>query len=134
MRGPIAIISLIIVVCAACSSAPAQNATGPRLVGESTLAPSEPALPTASSNGRRTPTFDPAASPPATATQPLEVISPLEQVTVDAGFVLVTPTLPPSKTPTTTITPTVTITPSQPVTPTITVTATATAPAPRWPP
>ncbi len=56
-----------------------------------------------------------------------EVLSPLQISTVDADFILVTPTLPPSKTPTTT--PTITTTPTVSPTPTITVTATATAPA-----
>jgi hypothetical protein len=54
-----------------------------------------------------------------------EVLSPLQQVTVDANFVLVTPTLPPSKTPT--LTPTQSLTPTTTPTATTTVTVTATA-------
>jgi len=54
-----------------------------------------------------------------------EQVSPLQQVTVDADFVLVTPTLPPSKTPTRT--PTMTQTPTVTPTPTLTGTASATA-------
>lgn len=50
-----------------------------------------------------------------------EIVSPLERVTVDAAFVLVTPTLPPSKTPTQTPTqtqtPTITPTPANSATP-----------------
>lgn len=53
-----------------------------------------------------------------------EVLSPLENITVEAQFVIVTPTLPPSKTPTQT--PTFTPTPTLTPTPTPTSTATAT--------
>ncbi|MBC7871332.1 MAG: hypothetical protein H7Y09_10885 [Chitinophagaceae bacterium] len=57
-----------------------------------------------------------------------EINSPLQVATVAADFVLVTPTLPPSKTLTQTLTPTLTqtLTPTITITPTITVTATAT--------
>ncbi len=58
-----------------------------------------------------------------------EINSPLQVATVAADFVLVTPTLPPSKTLTQTLTPTITetLTPTITITPTITVvTATAT--------
>ncbi|GAB1421237.1 hypothetical protein MASR2M15_13890 [Anaerolineales bacterium] len=53
-----------------------------------------------------------------------EVVSPLDNVTIDAAFVLITPTLPPSKT--ATQTPTFTQTPTLTRTPTVTVTATTT--------
>ena len=55
-----------------------------------------------------------------------EIISPLDEATIPADFVLVTPTLPPSKTPTTT--PTMTVSPPPSQTPTMTVTSSATAP------
>jgi len=51
-----------------------------------------------------------------------EIVSPLDIVTVPSDFVLVTPTLPPSKTPTQTATMTLEPPPSQ--TPTVTVTST----------
>ena len=114
--GLIAFISLIALV--ACSTNPAPNqGGGPRLVGESALEPTVP-LPTRAIS----------ATPERTATQPtLEVVAPLQQVTVDADFVLVTPTLPPSKTPTST--PTISATPTESPTPTVTVTSTATSQA-----
>lgn len=58
----------------------------------------------------------------------LEINSPLQLATVPADFVLVTPTLPPTKTTTQTPTQTQTLTPTQSPTPTITITATATIP------
>lgn len=64
----------------------------------------------------------------ATSDVPVEVVdenpNPLQRVTFEADSVLVTPTLPPSKTPSET--PTQTLTPTQTMTPTITVTASAT--------
>jgi len=54
-----------------------------------------------------------------------EILSPLQQITVDANFVLVTPTLPPSKTPT--LTPTQSLTPTQTPSPTSTLPVSATA-------
>ena len=113
-------ITLVITLLAlvACSANPAPNeGGGPRLVGESALQPTEPLA---------TRIISP--TPERTATQPtLEIVSPLEQVTVEADFVLVTPTLPPSKTPTST--PTISATPTESPTPTVTVTATATSQA-----
>lgn len=55
-----------------------------------------------------------------------EIISPLDQVTVPSNFVLVTPTLPPSKT--ASATPTMTTQPPPTQTPTVTVTSTSTQP------
>jgi hypothetical protein len=101
---------LLLVLLAACAGE--QPAIGPRLVGDVTLAPPGTALPTRV-----------LSATPALPT--LEVPSVLQAVTVDASFVLVTPTLPPSKTPT--LTPTQSLTPTQTLTPTTTVTATATA-------
>lgn len=94
----------------ACSAT--QDVQGPRLVREVTLPPSTNALPT------RFLTATPAPVTP-------EVLLPLLPVTVPADFVLVTPTLPPSKTPT--LTPTMTLTPTATLTPTTSATATATA-------
>lgn len=107
----------ILFLLAACGSqSPAVN-TGPRLVMDVTLAPTTPVV---------TRVLSP--TPLVTATPPTrEVLSPLELPTVDADFILVTPTLPPSKTPTQT--PTITTTPTQSPTPSVTVTATATLPA-----
>jgi hypothetical protein len=84
---------------------------GPRLVREVTLAPATADLPTL------VVTHTPIRTP--------EIISPLQQVTIEADFVLVTPTLPPSKTPTQT--PTFTQTPTVTMTPSSTATATATS-------
>lgn len=95
----------------ACSPLMGDIADGPRLVQESTLAPTATPL---ISEGRGTPTPSPLPPTP----QP-EVVSPLQEITLDAQYILVTPTLPPSKTPTRTPT----VTPS----PTFTVTASATA-------
>ena len=55
-----------------------------------------------------------------------EIVSPLDKVTLPADFVLVTPTLPPSKTPSQT--PTMTSEPPPSQTPTVTVTSTQTQP------
>lgn len=86
--------------------------SGPRLLSEVTVG---------AANEEPLPTLVVTATPVRVTP---EIISPLNQVTVDADFVLVTPTLPPSKTPT--ITPTHTYTPTQTLTPTSTSTATAT--------
>ncbi len=106
----------IVLIITACGARDAQVDTGPRLVEDSTLQPTS-VLPTRILSPTPELTVVPVTN---------EVLSPLQQVTVNADFVLVTPTLPPSKTPTQTptITPTVTQTP----TPTVTVTATATFP------
>jgi hypothetical protein len=101
----------------ACGSRDANVVTGPQLIEDNALEPTIP-LPT------RILSPTPERSPSTIGTN--EVLSPLQQVTVNADFVLVTPTLPPSKTPTQT--PTMTLTPTQSPTPTVTVTATATFP------
>lgn len=99
----------LLAVLGACR--PAQDvSTGPRLVAERTLGAETP-LPVVN-----------LAATPIRLTQ--EQVSPLSLVTVDAAYVLVTPTLPPSKTPTRT--PTFTPTPTISPTPTTTATATAT--------
>ena len=106
---------MMVLVLAACdlSNSPAAD-DGPRLVQDVTIEPTTPA-----------PTRILSATPEPTLPT-LEVLSPLEVVTVEADFVLVTPTLPPSKTPSETPTITQTLTTSP--TPTTTVTATATLP------
>ncbi len=107
-------LGIAILLLTACGVNNSDRSSGPRLIGEEALEPTTPA-PTRIITP--TPTFVPA--------QP-EVVSSLNEVTVEADFVLVTPTLPPSKTPT--LTPTMTLTPTVTPTPTITVTATATVP------
>jgi hypothetical protein len=100
-----------ILVVAACS-ARADVVSGPLLVNAVTLGPATAILPTRILS---------ATPPPSTP----EVLSPLQMITVEGDFVLVTPTLPPSKTPT--MTPSQSLTPTQTLTPTTTVTATTTA-------
>lgn len=104
------LVAMLLSVFAACVPVSSGEPDGPVLVREVTVVPSE-ALPTR------------VLSPTPIRVTP-EIQSPLSQVTVDAQFVIVTPTLPPSKTPTQTptFTPTLTFTP----TPTLTNTATAT--------
>lgn len=101
---------LLALLLAACGAG-AESVSGPRLVAERTLEPTQP-LPTRL-----------VTETPTRGVTP-EIASPLEQVTVDAQFIVITPTLPPSKTPTQTQTPT--LTPTITLTPTTTVTATAT--------
>jgi hypothetical protein len=103
---------LLALVLAACSAQVEREQSGPRLVAERTLQPTD-ALPTRIITATPTRGVTP------------EIDSPLERVTVDAQFVVITPTLPPSKTPTPTQTPSPT--PTQTQTPTTTVTGTATA-------
>jgi hypothetical protein len=91
---------------------PSNDVEGVRLVSESTVTSVSDAL---------LPTLIVTNTPVRTPERP----SPLQQVTVDADFVLVTPTLPPSKTPTQT--PTHTMTPTVSPTPTITTSPDATA-------
>lgn len=111
---PLVLVILVFVLASCGTSRPAES--GPRLVQEVTLPPTT-----------MTPTrvLSPTPEPQIPAGATSELISPLDVVTLDAEFVVVTPTLPPSKTPTQT--PTITPTPSQSPTPTTTVTATATA-------
>ncbi len=101
------VVAMLLVACAQ-----TQDVRNPRLVREVTLPPPTEPLPTR------------LLSPTPVPRTP-EAPSLLQVVTVDAAFVLVTPTLPPSKTPTQT--PTFTQTPTATVTPTITATATMTA-------
>jgi hypothetical protein len=100
---------VMVISLAACTSPDAPN-SGLRLVSDVTLPPATAIL-----------QLQPQAQGATPAPPTLEILSPLQQVTVDANFVLVTPTLPPSKTPT--------VTPTQSLTPTQTPTATSTLPA-----
>lgn len=95
-------------VIAACGS-DASNVTDnrPRLVQEITLAPTTPAP---------TRFLSPTPSPVIIPVSTSEIVSQLQVVTIDADFVLVTPTLPPSKTPTLTPTQSPTFTPTLPPT------------------
>jgi len=101
----------VLLLVAACSAQDNDADEGPILVGEATLEDGE----------SRSPQVPSATVPAVTA----EVISPLQNVTVDADYVLVTPTSPPSKTPTQT--PSHSPTPTTTPTPTMTGTATATS-------
>jgi len=105
-------VGLSLVMLSACSGA-ATEETRMRLLSDITLPP--PTVEGQTAVVQNTP-FD--YTP--------EGLSPLQIATVEADFVIVTPTLPPSKTPTPTPTFTPTPTPSQ--TPTPTVTGTRTAP------
>ncbi len=122
---------LITLAAAAC----APETTGPRLVAQNPVTQAAGVSATASSEANNPdgdaaaglPTLvEFAATPLPTAAITSEVQSPIQVVTVQADFVIVTPTLPPSKTPSQT--PTATITPTISPTPTITVTSSATAP------
>ncbi len=110
MRNWIALL-FILFVAAACAAPEDSTDDRPVLVGEATLADDE-----------QRPTREITPTIPQTTA---EVISPLQNVTVDAEYVLVTPTLPPSKTPT--MTPSHSPTPTTTPTPTMTGTATATS-------
>lgn len=114
-KSPLLVVFVMVVLLLAACEGAINEPQGPRLVLEVTLPPSTYA-PT------RVLSLTPEALPEVTS----ELVSPLDMITLEANYVLVTPTLPPSKTPT--LTPTITPTPSLTPTPTETVTATATAP------
>lgn len=132
-QRPFVLWSMLLVLLAACGGQPAPVSDGPRLIGDVTLTPTvppplravEPGIsPTVTATTTNLPVAQAATEVPGLPTG--EVRSPLDIATVDAQFVLVTPTLPPSKTPTQT--PTITLTPTQTPTPSLTATATATRP------
>ncbi|RMF81445.1 MAG: hypothetical protein D6737_04955 [Chloroflexi bacterium] len=108
---------IVMVLMAACGTNTARVTQGPRLIQDVTLAPTTPA-PTR----QLSPTPTPVNIPIATSENEV----PLQIVTIEADFVLVTPTLPPSKTPT--ITPSVTPTFTPTITPTFPVTSTQRSP------
>ena len=112
-KRPTVLSIIILLLVAACTTSEGTIDTGPRLVSDVTLGPATQTLATRM------------LSPTPLGRTP-EVVSPLDVVTVDAEFVLVTPTLPPSKTPTET--PTISPTPPPTFTPTFTATSTNTAP------
>jgi hypothetical protein len=108
-RSPFSVLLILLVMLSACTSDP--SASGPRLVQNVTLEPTA-IMPT------RIQTATPIVIPIATS----ERISPLEVATVEGRFpefVLITPTLPPSKTPTPTATITSTATSTRPPTQTV---------------
>lgn len=114
------LIPVMLIFLVACNPEPNNQAdNGPRLVQEVTIPPTEL---------RATRFLSPTPTQIATATlirSSSEIDSPLSKVTVNAQYVIVTPTLPPSKTPT--ITPTHSPTPTITPTPTLTNTSTSTA-------
>jgi hypothetical protein len=116
-RSPL-LLCIVVLALAACGS-DARNVTEgsrPRLVQDVTIAPTTPA-PTRYLSP--TPTL--VVIPVSTS----EIISPLQVPTIQADFVLVTPTLPPSKTPTQTPTQTATFTQTPPPSPTFEATPTS---------
>jgi hypothetical protein len=117
LRARILVLSFVLILCTACQG----EATGPRLVAQNTLDP----LPTLIEVDPTTAEVAPTITSPAPGVTS-ERMSPMNVITVQADYVLVTPTLPPSKTPTRT--PTLTTTPPITLTPTITVTSSMTAP------
>ena len=115
------LVPVMLVLLVACNPQTDSNQadSGPQLVLEVTIPPTEE---------RATRFLSPTATQDATATiarSTAEINSPLDNVTVDAKFIIVTPTLPPSKTPT--VTPTHSPTPTVTATPTLTNTSTSTA-------
>jgi hypothetical protein len=116
LRARLLVLSFSLILCTACQG----EATGPRLVAQNTLDPLPTLVEVDAGAAEVAPTLSPA--PGVTS----ERMSPMNIITVQADYVLVTPTLPPSKTPTRT--PTLTTTPPITLTPTITVTSSMTAP------
>jgi hypothetical protein len=118
------ILLLILSMLTACGT----ETTGPRLVAQN---PVEASATAAATETEALPTLielateEISASPFPTSQVTSERLSPANIVTVEADFVIVTPTLPPSKTPSQT--PTQTTTPTISPTPTFPVTATATS-------
>jgi hypothetical protein len=111
------LVLLVLLFClAACEPSDKNSDDAPLLVREVTVVPTD-----------LSPTRFLSPTPlQATEARPTgEVVSPLNQVTVDARYIVVTPTLPPSKTPT--VTPTQTQTPTVTASPSMTNTATSTA-------
>lgn len=112
MRSKKSIFLLFIALwVAACQPQTIPPDDGPQLVSESTLVPTDVIAVTRQLS-------------PTPTVNPTEIPAPLQDVTVEAQFIVITPTLPPSKTPTPTLT--FTPTPSQTPSPTTTNTATAT--------
>ncbi|MCU0499646.1 MAG: hypothetical protein MUF87_20030 [Anaerolineae bacterium] len=108
------VLGLIVLLCAACASRPTD---GPVLLEDRPMDDRD-VMPTLVEL--------PQLRPTAVAAVTSERVSPLQVVTVQADYVIVTPTLPPSKTPTNT--PTNTVSPTFSPTPTLPITATATFP------
>ncbi len=103
----------VLAACSTGSQETVENPDAPLLLRDVTLPPSTPGQTQVASFSGGTPF---GITP--------EIVSPLNEQTIPADFVLVTPTLPPSKTPSET--PTVSATPPPSQTPTVTVTSTST--------
>jgi hypothetical protein len=114
-RCPVILLIMIIFISACSEGGSSNGGDGPLLLRDVTLPPNTPG---------QTQNAPLIVATPFGITQ--ESVSPLNVVTVPADFVLVTPTLPPSKTPSET--PTVTSEPPPSQTPTVTVTSTKTQP------
>lgn len=114
---------LALFALSACATDP-MGSDGPRLLEEVALEATTPA-PTRILSP--TPSREGGAAEPTPITMMSELLSPLEVVTIEADFVVITPTLPPSKTPT--VTPSNTSTPTITPTPSLTATSTLTQPA-----
>jgi len=112
-RCPMFLLIFIVLLSACSGTSVEENPDGPLLLRDVTLPPNTPGQTQVASFNAGTPF---GITP--------EIISPLNEQTIPADFVLVTPTLPPSKTPSET--PTVSITPPPSQTPTVTVTSTST--------
>lgn len=111
MRQSLLFVSILLSAVLIACQPQAIPTDGPQLVSESTLVPTLAIEVTREIS-------------PTPTVNPTEIPAPLENVTVEAQFIVITPTLPPSKTPTPTLT--FTPTPSQTPSPTTTNTATAT--------
>lgn len=121
---PVALLAFVLV---ACSGNDTTVGSGPRLIGEISPVPTETVSTDAVAPVTRPSMAVPTLVTPTVRVPPTgEMRSPLQVATIEADFVLVTPTLPPTKTPT--LTPTITLTPTRTPTPTLTATATATRP------
>jgi hypothetical protein len=121
-RSAFVLLLMLALVLAACADRRDTAGDRPVLLEDATLAPTTPP-PSPVVGASSTPEASPEISPTPFVS---ELNSPLEVVTIEADFVIVTPTLPPSKTPT--ATPTNTTPPTFTPTPTLTVTSTEVAP------
>lgn len=113
----------VVLLVAACQPDPTLTQNG-RLIAERTLDPDE-ALPTLFLPPTNTPVIVPTSAPTSVAQAAPTEIEEIQIATAQNDFILITPTLQPSKTPS--VTPTQTAEPTITTTPTITVTAPPTA-------
>jgi hypothetical protein len=112
-KRPLMLLAALLWLAACDPGQGGRQGSGPQLLEDITLVPNTPAPTRVLS-----PTPPPIVIPIATSTTDSELLSPLQVATLDADFLLVTPTLPPSKTPTATPTQTATFTRTPPATPT----------------